>query len=519
FSAEDDASGYNSTEFYVDTDPESCDYEGPLVSTMPAGSCQNDLYTAPFTLAPGTHTLYYHSYDNVDNGGEMQQFALSVDTGGWIRGSVATPDLPPGSTVTLLVSGDMFRDDPLLFPFAAQGTSLSYALQLPAPATYYIGAAAWFTEEEEFDIPSGTPIGIYNDYAPVHLAAPAAEAAGVDITASPDTEAPEVSITSPVYNGGLDSIDQIAGFLSDDTGAPELEFALRDVASGLWYMNGGWQTSEEPPFATADILFDGPPSSCSWRAADSGEGMLGGIAGTLVQGAVYELFVLAEDFTTNEPDPTPSVRFTWTAGQGPSAPGAVEGLAASDIGLSSIAWTWQAAAAADGYAVYSPEQVFLSSETGTAWTLTGLAAAAPAGLCVSAYNAAGEGPRACASPRYTLPAVPGAPSAVQVSSYSLMFRWYTGVNSPGADCELELSTDDFAGAEPLSFRLAAWNEETDLAVDGLSAGATYYARTRAFNGENVPSAYSASTAAVTEPAPLTPPDNTPPYTELSFSGP
>jgi len=60
-------SGLKDMYFLIDTTMEACGEMGPVVPTAPAGSCQNYLYTAPFTLMAGTHTISYTAVDNAGN--------------------------------------------------------------------------------------------------------------------------------------------------------------------------------------------------------------------------------------------------------------------------------------------------------------------------------------------------------------------------------------------------------------------------------------------------------------------
>ncbi|MBI3565002.1 MAG: IPT/TIG domain-containing protein, partial [Elusimicrobia bacterium] len=62
------ASGAGATFFVIDADPFDPACEAvPVDPNAPAGTCANEGYAGPFTLAPGTHTVYYFSEDAVAN--------------------------------------------------------------------------------------------------------------------------------------------------------------------------------------------------------------------------------------------------------------------------------------------------------------------------------------------------------------------------------------------------------------------------------------------------------------------
>ncbi|MFJ5549584.1 chitinase [Streptomyces sp. NPDC093225] len=78
---------------------------------------------------------------------------------------------------------------------------------------------------------------------------------------------------------------------------------------------------------------------------------------------------------------------------GPTVPGAPAGLSAAGPTSSSVDLSWSAASGASGYYVYQ-DGVRVRTVTGaTAATITGLAASTSYSFTVSAYNAAGEGPK------------------------------------------------------------------------------------------------------------------------------
>lgn len=59
------ASGVKSVYYLIDVSMNSCQSEPTF--TGPSGTCDNPLYSGPFTLSAGTHTVYYSAVDNVGN--------------------------------------------------------------------------------------------------------------------------------------------------------------------------------------------------------------------------------------------------------------------------------------------------------------------------------------------------------------------------------------------------------------------------------------------------------------------
>ena len=83
------ASGLAETYLYVDASPEECaagTASGGVSGPGSAGSCGNNRYAGPFTLAAGTHTVWYAADDRVGNR-SMRQAAVTI-----------IEDLPPVSS-------------------------------------------------------------------------------------------------------------------------------------------------------------------------------------------------------------------------------------------------------------------------------------------------------------------------------------------------------------------------------------------------------------------------------------
>ena len=63
--------------YLIDVSPESCVFRFPF--TGPAGTCLNPVYSGPFTLSVGTHTVWYRSEDNTGNSETGKSKTLYVD--------------------------------------------------------------------------------------------------------------------------------------------------------------------------------------------------------------------------------------------------------------------------------------------------------------------------------------------------------------------------------------------------------------------------------------------------------
>jgi hypothetical protein len=77
------ATGWLATIFLVDRSPEDCGFTGavlpPVLSTAPAGTCQNPYYQGAFVLSPGSHVVSFLPIDSVGNLGELSTAAIHVD--------------------------------------------------------------------------------------------------------------------------------------------------------------------------------------------------------------------------------------------------------------------------------------------------------------------------------------------------------------------------------------------------------------------------------------------------------
>ena len=193
-------------------------------------------------------------------------------------------------------------------------------------------------------------------------------------------------------------------------------------------------------------------------------------------------------------------------------PAAPAGLNGSALGISSVAWAWDAMPAALSYNVYtaSNSALLASGLSSPAYTEESLAANTAVGLRVSVVNESGEGPLSASATVYTLAAAPTGASATALSTGSIHVQW----NANGATAySIERSLVSGAG-----YAVAGSSTIIEVAVQftdtGLLAATTYYYRVRAYNGSGIATAYGAEIHARTD---LPPPPDTPVLTGQAVS--
>jgi len=111
--SKDVASGIDATFYLVDANPfdPACDAV-VLNSNATPGTCANPIYAGAFSLAAGTHTVYYFSEDNVGNQEALHAAAFTVQTasgsssgGGLNSGGGVAGTRPPGVVSVVSISG------------------------------------------------------------------------------------------------------------------------------------------------------------------------------------------------------------------------------------------------------------------------------------------------------------------------------------------------------------------------------------------------------------------------------
>jgi hypothetical protein len=180
------------------------------------------------------------------------------------------------------------------------------------------------------------------------------------------------------------------------------------------------------------------------------------------------------------------------------APASITG---TPLGTSSITWTWSSVAGPiGGYDVYqSSSDVFLGTApvAGPSFLQGGLQPNTTGSLAVAAYTLSGDGPLIYSATFYTLAAPPTGLSFSSVTASSLNLIWSQSNNAFGTVFEVSMSTDDFVNSfsTPVPSSLQVTNDSTT--INALNAATTYYFRLRAFNGNGIPSGFSAVASTVT----------------------
>ncbi len=97
------SSGLSELNFLIDASPESCDGVEESSAAAP-GTCANSVYSGPFTLSPGSHTIYYLATDSVGNETGISSVTITVNYGPVVA-SVSRSSGPIGQPITILGSG------------------------------------------------------------------------------------------------------------------------------------------------------------------------------------------------------------------------------------------------------------------------------------------------------------------------------------------------------------------------------------------------------------------------------
>ena len=242
-----------------------------------------------------------------------------------------------------------------------------------------------------------------------------------------------------------------------------------------------------------------PSSSTTYQAELSTDDFTGGYfffspVSTQTQAAFSFLspntpyYARAEAFNGNgNPSPFSSVISTQTAPAPPPPPANILGAA---LGISSIAWTWNAATGAILYDIYSSSGGFLASVSTTSFVQVGLSTGEASFICVAGVNAIGTGPKACSPSAYALAAPTGPPFFPAVSSASFSLSWNTEGDPFGTVYQINLSTDDFVQNVSTPVPFSSNLIQNTTALFGLDPDTTYYLRVEAQNGAGVSTAFS-----------------------------
>lgn len=256
-----------------------------------------------------------------------------------------------------------------------------------------------------------------------------------------------------------------------------------------------WNGGTNPPGTLFSL--EASASGGAFAVAGTTTGTVLSVAG-LSPAVLYEFRVNALNGDLN-PTAYSNGYSTTTLPALPGTPGAPSGTA---VGVSSVQWTWAAAANAATYRVYtasSPADV-IGVVGAASYLQTGLAPNTTAALLVGGVNATGAGPQSSSSTAvYTLANPPSGTAATAVYATSATLSWALNSNPAGTSAELQRSTD---GAAFSSLSVATTTARTDTS---LLVCTSYYYRARNFNGAGVASGFDAAVSLLTLASSPTPP--------------
>jgi hypothetical protein len=182
-----------------------------------------------------------------------------------------------------------------------------------------------------------------------------------------------------------------------------------------------------------------------------------------------------------------------------TAPTNFAGVATS---TGSIFWSWNAVTGATSYQVFSdPANIQLQSVLAptTSWSETGLSINTAYSRKVQASDSTSSSGFSNIVTRYTQAQAPLNLSTTSVTSTSVSLSWNANNNPAGTSFDVERSQDG------LSFSQILTTTNSTAQDTGLSPSTTYYYRVRAFNGDNVVTAYTSILSASTNPPAMTSP--------------
>ncbi|MBI5597593.1 MAG: fibronectin type III domain-containing protein [Elusimicrobia bacterium] len=193
-----------------------------------------------------------------------------------------------------------------------------------------------------------------------------------------------------------------------------------------------------------------------------------------------------------------------TATGGVPPPGAPSTPVPVVLSSADVSWSWLEVASATSYRVYlssKPSELIATPPT-YYFTLSGRGPNELVDIIVSAVNETGEGPASPSASSYTFAAPPSGLSGSSVTTTTVDLFWSGGGNPAGTVFELQKSSDDLGFATHSTYTALA------ASVTGLTVGATYYFKVRAYNQDAVATGfsttYSTRTAVILPGAPGTP---------------
>jgi RHS repeat-associated protein len=419
-----------------------------------------------------------------------------------------------GSTVSVVASTNpFFGNSSQIFTLTtSSAATLSYALTLQAPATYFIAAVNGVIPNGP--LPSSAPVGVYNHFSPISLSA-SNNVSAIDFSLSPDTIAPTSGVDSFISGSTLTAIASIAGTASDDVGVGGVSIAAEDASANLWWnaQSQQWISTTTTPLFQGFAALSGTPYQASWTqyAASSSQpyNNFGDFAGFLATGHEYRIFSEAQDFSglfeSTSSALAGSAAFFWQGPNGAVPPGAPQNIQGFALGVSSIVWNWQNSGFSSGYDVYQGTAALLAQVSQNSFNEVGLSTNAAQEICVIAFNQYGQSPESCGPAVFSAASIPANLGFVSVTSTTINLSWNSNGNPLSSTTyQAELSTDNFTGGYIFFSQVSS---SPAAAFSFLTPDTSYYAEVQAFNGNNVPSAFSAVIATQTAPAPPPPPAN------------
>ncbi len=169
-------------------------------------------------------------------------------------------------------------------------------------------------------------------------------------------------------------------------------------------------------------------------------------------------------------------------------PGSGVVLSSAAVTTTGIDWQWNTVTGADGYRLFTIENGLIADVSGgitATYSETGLSTNTQTGRYLKAYNTAGESESSNHAYVYTLAAQPIGTDIVSRSSNSASILWFDNGNSAETMYEIYHSTD-------VSFNdmvTISTTGMTNINIGNLTADVTYYFKVRAYNGNNVVSAF------------------------------
>ncbi|MFH2202328.1 MAG: hypothetical protein ABIJ96_04395 [Elusimicrobiota bacterium] len=187
-------------------------------------------------------------------------------------------------------------------------------------------------------------------------------------------------------------------------------------------------------------------------------------------------------------------------------PPPLTGLTITDIGITSMSWSWNSGGPAVQYRVYNPTaNVVVATISATNYTGTILATNTVNSIYVEPFNSHGSGGLSAHASTYTFAAAPAGLNATFTSSTTINLTWDRANNPIGTPYELLRSTDDFATdiSTPLPFSANFISSFTSQG--NLEAGTTYWFKIRAKSAAEYLTLFAAPLSTPTHPSRLAAP--------------